>query len=433
MIMDFDLPLQNHILQLTVLATVALLVQLTVERIRLPGLIGLLLIGILIGPGGIAVLPREPVAELLGEVGLVYIMFLAGVEINLAVLRKHKREVGLFGILSLGFTFLIALAVALLMQFSWIGALLLATALSSHTLVAYPVVKQLKLLDRQPVVTAVGGTLITDTLALVLLAVLIQRVGSGGEGFLGSLMPLALLAGVVALALLTVPRLARALFAQERVSRAEKALFVLVVLLVLASVARLIGTESILGAFLAGLCLNSALRDRHELHEHLGFVGRMIFIPFFFIDTGMRIDAGVLVGQASVWLLAALMIAAVLAGKSAAAWLTGRIYGYSPVARTLMFGLTAPQAAATLAVTVTASAAGAFDETVVDAVVIVILVTCLIGPLLSRYAGQKLASEEEPADESPVEEPKAEMPAQDTREEDVSRKESAGKQSSRTR
>ncbi|CAN5811498.1 hypothetical protein BH23PLA1_BH23PLA1_41190 [soil metagenome] len=413
--MDFDLPLQNHILQLTVLATVALLVQLTVERIHLPGLIGLLLIGILIGPGGLAVLPREPVAELLGEVGLVYIMFLAGVEINLAVLREHKREVSLFGILSMSVTFLIALAVALLMQFSWIGALLLATALSSHTLVAYPVVKQLKLLNRQPVVTAVGGTLITDTLALVLLAFLIQRADSSGGGFLGSLMPLALLAGLVALALLTVPRLARILFPQERVSRAEKALFVLVILLVLASAARLIGTESILGAFLAGLCLNSALRDRDELHEHLGFVGRMIFIPFFFIDTGMRIDAGALVGQGWIWLLAAVMIAAVLTGKSAAAWLTGRIYGYSPVARTLMIGLTVPQAAATLAVTVTASAAGAFDKTVVDAVVIVILVTCLIGPLLSRYAGQKLAREEEPAGESPVEEPKAEMPAQDTR------------------
>ncbi len=431
--MDFDLPLQNHILQLTVLATVALLVQLTVERIHLPGLIGLLLIGILIGPGGLAVLPREPVAELLGKVGLVYIMFLAGVEINLAVLREHKREVSLFGILSMSVTFLIALAVARLMQFSWIGALLVATALSSHTLVAYPVVKRLKLLSRQPVVTAVGGTLITDTLALVLLAFLIQRADSSGGGFLASLMPLALLAGVVALSLLTVPRLARALFAQDRVSRAEKALFVLVILLVLASVARLIGTESILGAFLAGLCLNSALRDRHELHEHLGFVGRMIFIPFFFIDTGMRIDAGVLVGEAWVWLLAAVMVAAVLTGKSAAAWFTGRIYGYSPVARTLMIGLTVPQAAATLAVTVTASAAGAFDETVVDAVVIVILVTCLIGPLLSRYAGQKVALEEEPEDESPVEEPKAEIPAQDTEEEDISRKKSSGNESCQTR
>lgn len=347
-------------------------------------------------------------------------MFLAGVEINLSVLRQHKREVSLFGFLSMSVTFAIALAAALLMQFSWIGALLLATALCSHTLVAYPVVKQLKLLNRQPVVTAVGGTLITDTLALVLLAILIQRAGSGGDGLPGSLMPLALLAGLVAVALLTVPRLARALFAQERVSRAEKALFVLVILLVLASVSRLIGTESILGAFLAGLCLNSALRDRHELHEHLGFVGRMIFIPFFFIDTGMRIDADVLVGDGRVWLLAAVMIAAVLVGKSAAAWITGRIYGYSPVARTLMIGLTAPQAAATLAVTVTASAAGAFDETVVDAVVIVILVTCLIGPLLSRYAGKKLAREGAPADASTVEEPKAEMPGQDTQE-DISR------------
>ncbi|MBA3575410.1 MAG: cation:proton antiporter [Pseudonocardiales bacterium] len=407
--MDLELPLRDPVLQLTVLATLALLVQLTVERARLPGLIGLLLIGMVVGPGALGVLPREPVAELLGEVGLVYIMFLAGVEINLDVVREHKREVAVFGLLTLVLTFVLALGAGLLLQFSRIGALLLGTALCSHTLVAYPVVKAMGLLKRQAVVTAIGGTLITDTLALVLLAILIQTAGDGDGGSWGWLLPLLLLAVVVLLAAATVPRLARVMFAQPGISRAEKALFVLVVLLVLASVTQLIGTESILGGFLAGLCLNRPLRERPELHEHLGFVGRMIFIPFFFIDTGMRIELDVLTGQLSVWVMAGAMMAAVLVGKSAAAWFTGWLYGYSRGDRTLMIGLTLPQAAATLAVTVTASEAGAFDKVVVDAVVVVILVSCLVGPVLSRFAGRKLVREQEPSQQSPVEEPKKEL------------------------
>jgi len=407
--MDLELPLQDPVLQFTLLATLALLVQLTVERVKLPGLIGLLVLGIAVGPGALALLPREPVAALLGEVGLVYIMFLAGVEINLDVVREHKREVTVFGLLTLAVTFVLALGTGLLLQFSWTGALLLGTALSSHTLVAYPVVKAMDLLNRQAVVTAIGGTLITDTLALVLLAVLIQSAGHEEGGGWGWLAPLLLLAVVVLVSVLTVPRLARAMFAQADVSRAEKALLVLVLLLVLASVTRLIGTESILGGFLAGLCLNRPLRDWPELHEHLGFVGRMIFIPFFFIDTGMRIELDVLTGQPQVWMMAGALIAAVLVGKSAAAWLTGWLYGYSRTDRTLMIGLTLPQAAATLAVTVTASEAGAFDAVVVDAVVVVILVTCLIGPLLSRRAGRKLVLEQQQGKKSPIQEPKKEL------------------------
>lgn len=406
--MILELPLREPVLQFTLLATLALMVQLAAERIRLPGLIGLLLVGIAIGPGALALLPREPVAAMLGEVGLVYIMFLAGVEINLNVVREHKREVTVFGLLTLAMTFVPVAGVALLLDFSWTGALLLGTALCSHTLVAYPVVKALDLLKRQPVVTAIGGTLITDTLSLVLLAILIQSAGQEEGGGWGWLTPLLLLALVVVVSVLTVPRLARTAFSSSRVTRAEKALLVLVLLLVLASATRLIGTESILGGFLAGLCLNRALRERPELHEHLGFVGRMLFIPFFFIDTGMRIELDVLTGQWPVWLMAGAMIASVVAGKAAAAWFTGRHYGYSRTDRVLMFGLTVPQAAATLAVTVTASEAGAFDELVVDAVVVVILVTCLIGPLLSRLAGRKLKPDapegEQPLDEEPKKE-----------------------------
>jgi len=147
-----------------------------------------------IGPGAYGVMPREPVAQLLGQVGLVYIMFLAGVEVDLEVLKKHQVEAGAFGLLSYGVTAVLTLCAPLLMQFSWSGALLLAAALSSHRLVAYPMVKNMKLLGRPPVVTAVGGTLLTDTLALVMLAIVIQTVGGDHEAAWGWLSPLVLLA-----------------------------------------------------------------------------------------------------------------------------------------------------------------------------------------------------------------------------------------------
>ena len=388
--MGVSLPIHDPILQFTILATMAMVVQLTVKRLRLPGLIGLILGGVAIGPGALGILPREPVAELLGQVGLVYIMFLAGMEVDLDVLKVHKVETSAFGFLSFGITVVLALCAALLMQFGWSGALLLAAALSSHTLVAYPMVKNMHLLGRPSVVTAVGGTLLTDTLALVMLAIVVQTAGGESESTWGWLLPLALLAVLVGIALATVPRMARRSFASTKRSRAEKALFVLVVVLVLASVTEVIGTEAILGAFLAGLCLNRPLRKRDELHEHLGFVGQMIFIPFFFVDTGMRIELSVFTGDGWVWGLSVAAIAIVIAGKSCAVWITGRLYNYSTTDRLLMIGLTTPQAAATLAVTVTASELGAFDKVVVDAVILVILVTCLGGPLLCRHAGQKI-------------------------------------------
>ncbi len=408
--MGLNLPIHDPILQFTLLATMALLVQLTVKRFHLPGLIGLILGGMAIGPGALGILPREPVAELLGQVGLVYIMFLAGVEVDLGVIKRHKTEVAVFGLLSFGVPAILTLSTALLLQFSWSGALLLAAAFSSHTLVAYPVVQNMNLLGRPPVVTAVGGTLLTDTLSLIMLAIVIQTVGGEGDAAWGWLFPLALLVALIIAAVAIVPRLARRLFNGATTSRAEKALFVLVVVLLMASLTEVSGTEAILGAFLAGLCLNQPLKNREELHEHLGFVGRMIFIPFFFVDTGMRIDLDVFTSDAWVWGLTAIAIALVVVGKVVAVWITGWFYHYSRLDRLLMVGLTTPQAAATLAVTVTASELGAFDSLVVDVVILVILITCLGGPLLCGYAGRQLVDQlylapsdqgtPQPADES---------------------------------
>ncbi len=392
------LPVQDPILQFTVLVLAALVVQLTVERIHLPGLVGLLVLGMLLGPGGFQVMPMEPVVDFLGPVGLIYVMFLAGLEIDLDVARDHARETMTFGGLAFIFSLVPAVVAGFfLLGFELRGALLLGALISSHTLLAYPVVERLGLLHRVSVVMAIGGTLLTDTLALVILAVVISTVEPGALAWVA---PLVALAVIAAAALWGVPRLSRSVFRRDAVTRAEKALFVLVVLLVLASATEVTGTEDVLGAFIAGIALNRVLADREELREHIEFVGRMIFIPFFFIYTGMLLELEQLV-RPQILLLSGLLLLLVVAGKAAAAWVTGARYGCPRTDRLLMIGLTTPQAAATLAITITASQAGLLDDQVVDAVVLLILVTALAGPIIVMRAGERIRARMDRTGERP--------------------------------
>lgn len=385
--MPLEFPITDPILQFTVLTAAALIVRLTLERMHLPGLVGLLAIGAVAGPGGLGLLPREPVVELLGSVGLVFIMFLAGAEVDLDILAERRQETLTFGLSAFALSLAPAIGVGLLAGYGWSGALPLGAALCSHTLLTYPIVERLGLLGRPAVVAAIGGTLLTDTLALVLLVLTVEKSGQGGMW--DRAQPLLLLVVLAAVCWTLVPRFSRHFLEHAHTSRPEKALFVLVVILVLSSATELIGTENILGAFLAGVCLNRPIRRRKELHEHLAFVAQMLFIPFFFIDTGMRLELGVFT-RTDVWALAAALLGVVVFGKAAASWLTGWLYGYPPWDRGLMVGLTVPQAAATLAVTVIARGAGLFDELLMDAVILLIFLTCLIGPLLTRFAGGRV-------------------------------------------
>jgi Kef-type K+ transport system membrane component KefB len=346
-----------------------------------------------LGRGGFHLLAEEPVIELLGSIGLLYIMFVAGLEIDLTTVRNHKAEAATFGGLGFVLTFPLAAAVGLLAGLEVPGALLLGAALSSHTLVSYPQVNKAGLARYRPIVSVTGGTLLTDTAALILL-VLITRLGGDG-GWLGALVPLGLLVLLAALALLAIPRFAEALLGSSTYGLPEKALFSLAVLLVLAAVADLIGTEEILGAFLAGLCLNRALEKRENLRQHVEFVGRMLFVPFFYVQTGMQLELEVFAGNSFVWIMGAGLIMAVLVGKSAAAWMTGHRFGYSRADRAAMAGLSYPQAAATLAIVVTGQQMGLMSQEAADAVILVIFVTCLAGPLLVSAAVGRIQDQRE--------------------------------------
>jgi Kef-type K+ transport system membrane component KefB len=391
-----EFPLEDVILQFTVVVAAALTVQLLFQRSRVPGIIGLLLLGMVIGPDALGVLPQEPVVELFGSLGLLYIMFIAGAEIDLGLVRRRKSETISYGVAAFLLSFVPAVAAGLLFGLEWPGALLLGAALSSHTLVAYPIVSAQGLAGHRPIVAATGGTLLTDTAALVVLVIVIRRQG-GEDGMWFA--PLLLLAGLAAAALYIVPKLARLTVQSDRNTLAEKALFLLAILLVLSVAAEEVGGENILGAFLAGVCLNRVLHANEELKNHIEFVGRMLFIPFFFIWTGTLLDVDVMTQGSGVWITAGALLAAVVFGKLAAAAITGSIFDFEWRERLLMTGITIPQAAATLAVTITAREAGLFAATLVDAVIIVIFVTCIIGPVVTERLGRRMSEEVAAPDE----------------------------------
>lgn len=385
-----ELPIEDVIIQFALVVSAALAVQLLFERTRVPGLIGLILLGMAIGPGGAGILPDEPVVELFGSIGLLYIMFIAGAEIDLNLVRERKNEAAAFGAMAFVFSFLPTFGVGLLFGLETSGALLLGAALSSHTLVAYPIMSRFGLVGRRPIVAATGGTLLTDTASLLVLVVVIRT--AQGEGGWSWLVPIGLLAGLAVIALLVVPRVARIVLTAELHTLAEKALFLLAVLLLLAVVADMIGTEDILGAFLAGICLNRALQQREDLKQHLEFVGRMLFVPFFFVETGMRLRLDAL-QESATWLLALVLVLVIIVSKGLAAAATGRLFEYSKIESLAVASLSFPQAAATLAVVVIGLQIDLIDAGTADAIIIVIFLTCLIGPLLTNYAAGKMSQD----------------------------------------
>jgi Kef-type K+ transport system membrane component KefB len=398
--------LEDGVLQVGLVVLVALLSHVLLGRLHVPVLLGLLLAGLLLGPAGAGIVPTEPVVEPLGEIGLLFVMFIAGLEIDLDAVNRHRRDTLLLGALSVVCTGLPAAAVGLLLLgMDLPAAALLGALISSHTLLALPLLQRLGLVRRLPVVAVIGGTLVTDTLALLVLAVVLGPDLLPDDVPFGWAVPLVLLGVLAVVAMTVLPRLAGKFLERERGTRVDRAMFAVVVLLGMAAAAELIGTEPILGAFLAGIALNRALARREVLREHVEFLGRVLLVPFFFFWTGTLLELDVVLDWPGVWPLAGLLLLLVLAGKTAAAWATGAVAGYDGRWRVLMASLTVPQAAATLAVAITGAQAGVLEDDIVDAVVLVILVTCVLGPLVTQATGRRLAAEEPASDQDDEDEP----------------------------
>jgi Kef-type K+ transport system membrane component KefB/mannitol/fructose-specific phosphotransferase system IIA component (Ntr-type) len=392
---DLSLPITDPVLMFALVMLMTLVLPLLFQRIRVPGIVGLIIAGVIVGPHALGVLARDQTMELLGTVGLLYIMFIAGLEVDMNEFNRQRKRSLLFG----SITFVLPQGLGALMGhymlgFDWPSAILLGAVFASHTLLAYPIVSRLGLAKGEAVTTGIGATILTDIAALLVLAVIVRTAE-------GALTPLfwfqmtVLLAVYVVGVLWGVPRLGRWFFQKVRSNGALEFVFVLAVVFVCAFLAGLAGVEPIIGAFLAGLALNRLVPEHSTLMNRTRFVGESLFIPFFLLSVGMLVDVRVLVGRPEAWTVAGFMLGTVLLTKWLAAQSTRLFFGYSADQGWMLFGLTVPQAAATLATVLIGYNVGIFDDSVLNGTILMMLVTCMIGPWVAEHYGRRVALQAE--------------------------------------
>ena len=368
------------------------------KRARVPGVIGLLLGGFVIGSHGLDLIGAgNTTVPDLGQLGLLYLMFLAAVELDLGLVRVHRRAVIGFSLLTFLAPMLSGLSLGLWLGWTPAAAALLGSLLASHTLLLYPTARNAGLAADPGVATAVGATVLTDTAALVVLAAV---AGSQVAG--GSTASIAVQIGIglgvlVAFTLGLLPRLARLAFRHLGSDRVVRYLIAIVSFLAAATVADVFGIEPIVGAFFAGLALNRLVPNEGPLMDRIDFFGNAVFVPIFLVSVGMLLDPSVMV-EGETLKLAGLFLLACMGGKAtASAWIARLTLGYSSPQVMLMMGLTVPQAAATLAATVVGFNIGLFDQSVVNAVLILILASIVVGTLLVERSVAVIPKPESPS------------------------------------
>jgi len=392
-ITDLTLPLSNPVLKFLVILIIILFAPLILNRFKIPHILGLIIAGAVIGPNGFNLLLRDSSIILSGTAGLLYIMFLAGLEIDLAEFKKNSGKSLLFGML----TFLIPMALGTiagywLLELSVMSSVLLASMFASHTLIAYPILSKLGVTKNRAVNISVGGTMITDTLALLVLAVIVgMNAGVVNTAFWTRLSVSMVLFGLIVV--FVFPVIAR-WFLKRFDDSVSQYIFVLVMVFLGAVLAELAGIEAIVGAFLSGLALNRLIPSTSSLMNRIEFVGNAVFIPFFLIGVGMLVDYKAFFKDFETIKVAAVMTVVATVAKYAAAWLTQKSLGFSADERRIIFGLSNAQAAATLAAVLVGFNVGLLDETILNGTIVMILITCTIASLEAQKGGKNISLKE---------------------------------------
>ena len=369
--------------------TVILVGPLIFERLGFPGIVGVILGGLLVGPGVLDWVQRAGVVESLGDLGILFLMFLAGLELDLDEFAANRRGALTFGAFTFTIPFVLGIVVAASFDYGLATAMLFGSLWASHTLVAYPIVQEHGLLRDRAVGIAGGGTVMTDTLALSVLAIV---AGSQASNDRPALILLEVAVGIAVLAAFcafVLPWVTRWVFAGVGQHRGARFLFIVVALTAAALVADRAGIEGIVGAFFAGLALNRLVPSRSRLMEQIEFVGGVLLIPFFLLSTGMLIDPEAFT-ERRVIAIALISLAVVFVGKLIAALVSTRILGLSRPQGRLLFGLSLAQAAATLAAVTIGVDIGLFDTPLLNATLIVVLVTVLVSSIVTRSAARRI-------------------------------------------
>ena len=398
---------------------VILCAPLLVRRIRLPAVVGLLLCGVLIGPHGLNVFAQNaPIADFLGDLGKLLLMFFAGLETDLVLFRQARKKTMTFGVITTTLPLLLGTAVGFIFGYHTLAAIVLGSLLASHTLLGLDIVRKLNVSRLEPITITAGATVISDTLSLIVFAVCVPTY-ERGFSLSGLLIQLAEIAVFIPLILFGLSRVAS--WVLHKVKEDENACMItmLIIVAVAGQLADLVNLPGIVGAFLAGLAVNAAVQQ-NPAKEKLEFLGNSFFIPIFFVVTGFLIDPVTFIHTlADHFPLAAAVVGALILGKWLAAEIVGHAYGYSAAARKTMWSLTLPQVAATLAATLVAyktfNAAHErlLDERTLNVVLVLMLTTSILGPVLTGYFAPRLAQEAGSPALSPT--PKAHKPPRWTR------------------
>jgi Kef-type K+ transport system membrane component KefB/nucleotide-binding universal stress UspA family protein len=389
-----------------IILMIILLTPILFNKLKIPHLLGLIIAGAVIGPNGLNLLLRDSSIILSGTAGLLYIMFLAGIEIDLMDFRRNSNKSIIFGM----YTFIIPMVLGFwagyyLLGFSIMTSVLLASMFASHTLLAYPILSKFGVTKNKAVNIAIGGTMITDTLALLVLAVIVGMT----KGEVNTLFWIRLSVSIIIFGLVVMllfPIIGRFFF-KKVTDNVSQYVFVLAMVFLAAVLAEAAGIEAIIGAFLAGLSLNRLIPHTSPLMNRVEFVGNAIFIPFFLIGVGMLVDFRAFINDLETIKVAVVMTVVASFSKFAAAWLTQKSFKFSVDQRHLIFGLSNAQAAATLAAvlvgyniilgeTETGAPIRLLNDSVLNGTIVMILVTCTIATFVAQKGARNIHFAESP-------------------------------------
>ncbi len=384
----FNLPLKNPVIIFALLLLVIFIVPYITEKLRVPSLVGLILSGTILGEHGFNILLRNSGIILFGTIGVLFIMFLAGLEIDILDFKKFKFKSITFGTLTFSIPMVLGTyANYYLLELSWIPAILLASMYASHTLLAYPLASKFKINRNEAITVAVGGTMITDTAALIVLAVIAKSTSGEldwnfwkGLGFSISVF--------FFIVLFIVPKIAHWFFKRFETGGSEQFLFVLSMVFLGGAGAEVAGIEPIIGAFMIGLAINPLIPHTSALMNRLEFVGNTLFIPFFLISVGMLIDLKVFFKDLEALKVAGVMTITAMLCKYLAAYITAKCFKYTSVQKNLIFSLSNAQAAATLAAVLVGYRLELLNSTILNGTIMMILVTCVVSSVVMQKYGK---------------------------------------------
>ena len=401
---DFTLPLADPVLKFLLILLIILAAPLLLNKLRIPHLLGLIIAGAIIGPHGFNLVLRDSSIILSGTAGLLYIMFLAGLEIDMADFKRNSTKSLAFGM----YTFLIPMILGTVvgiwvLRFNVLTSVLLASMFASHTLIAYPIISKLGISKNKAVSITVGGTMITDTLALLVLTIIVGMA----TGQVNDMFWIRLGVSILIFALIVLfgfPFIGRWLFKHVH-DNISQYIFVLVMVFLGSFLAQVAGMEAIIGAFLSGLALNHLIPQSSPLMNRVEFVGNAIFIPFFLLGVGMLIDYRTFFTSFETIKVGLIMIIVATAAKYIAAWIPQKTFHLSTDQRSVIFGLSNAQAAATLAAVmvgynvITGTDANGepirlLNESVLNGTILMILVTCTIASFAAQKGAHNIAAQD---------------------------------------